>query len=605
MTKDKKYHFFWLAFLLTPLFILAFVNVSVAQSSLPQQEPTVFEFQQTVGAIDSLQQATKKFQESKYKEALQISLAVLTKATSRQDSLQIEKTSFLIGNIFKKTNNYNKALEYFIKSHDHVTGSSNIVSNTKNLLNIGFMYSKTNHPDSASVYNKHIINIKTDRREIKLIQARAFANLSAVNLEQNKLILAESNALEALHLQEKYNDKKAISHAQNNLASIYLEQKRFRDAKRELLAALSLIKNDKTKKGFAYKEVIYDNLSWTLYNLKDYRTYIYYEKSTLIRDSLRNAEIGAYLEEIEGKYNEKTIKERERLKTAVEKTKRLEAERKNIRTKGINSILIVISFSLLLGVWLIYRYLKLRQKNLRLEFKQNQLIQQTKLELIQSENREKILNATIDGKESERKMIAETLHHSVSSLLSSASMHLQASKMLLKEDTPDEIEKAQRIVNEAAEKIRNLSHSLVSSVLLKFGLHYAVQDLCDKYTNATLSFHCKCDAIKRYDAEFELKINSIIDEFLNNIIKHSKATNAEIRISDEVNRLIIVVLDDGVGFNPKKDVTDKGLGISQIETRIRKMQGEFRIKSSLNEGTYIYISVPIIPLKNKRVFSNS
>jgi signal transduction histidine kinase len=165
--------------------------------------------------------------------------------------------------------------------------------------------------------------------------------------------------------------------------------------------------------------------------------------------------------------------------------------------------------------------------------------------------------------------------------------------MLLKKGYPVEIEKAQKIVNEAADKIRNLSHSLVSSVLLKFGLGYAIQDLCDKYSNSSLNFHCDCENIGRYAQGFELKINSIIDELLNNIIKHSNASNAEIKITAKKQHLEITILDDGKGFNPNKNYNISGLGLRQIETRINKMQGVFKINSSLEEGTSIFISVPI------------
>jgi len=95
------------------------------------------------------------------------------------------------------------------------------------------------------------------------------------------------------------------------------------------------------------------------------------------------------------------------------------------------------------------------------------------------------------------------------------------------------------------------------------------------------------------------KINSIIDELLNNVIKHSKATNAEISLEYENGRLIIIVLDDGVGFNQKKDINVKGLGLNQIETRVRKMLGDFNISSSPNEGTSVYIAVPVIHLEKK------
>jgi signal transduction histidine kinase len=595
MTLDNmRKVFFWFAFLLTTPFIPIVITASVDQSiPLPPKNPTASAPQQTVGTTDSLQKAIDLINKKHPKEALKISLALLKKAKNSKDSILIEKTCFIIANIFKNTNNYEKALDYYNRSFVLAKKTNDEEHITTIEYFKGVMFSNTDELDSAVYYFKRVI--KKDVPD--LMQAKAYANLSGVQFNLNKLIQAESNALEALFLQKKFKDQFAITQAQNNLASIYIEQHRYKDAKKELLEALYLIKDDNTQKGLKHKEYIYDNLSWVLYILKDYHTYEYQEKSFHIRDSLRNAEIGVYLTEIESKFNAENIKKQEALKTSEEKAKRYRAEKDKIRTEGINNILIIISLGLILAAWLIYRYLRLRQRNMRLQYKQNQLIQQNKLEQIQNDVREKILNATLDGKESERKMIAETLHHSVSSLLSSASLHLQASKMQLKEPPPEEIDKAQIIINEAADKIRNLSHSLVSSVLLKFGLSYAIQDLCDKYSNASLNFHCKCDGIRRYDSEFELKINSIIDELLNNIIKHSKASNAEIKITQHQKDLVISVLDDGKGFNTETEINEDGLGLRQIEARIKKMKGVFKIKSSPNEGTTIFISLPV-KLKN-------
>jgi len=592
MTDKNRYTFIiWYAFLLAPLLIPVFVNGSVIQNTpFIKQNPTVIAPQQTVGTTDSLQKAQLLFQRNNHKEALKLSLDLLNLAINSNDSLLVEKTSYLIATIFRNTNNYEKALEYFKKSKNYVTDTANLTKRLSLELYMGDMFYKTNKIDSADFYLKKIIAVEADPIEIKLLQAKAYANLSAILINKGDLVNAEINVLEALYLYKKFENSSASAQALNNLASIYLQQNRYRDSKRVLFEALSLVENDNTRKGLDFKETIYDNLSWTLYKLKDYHTYIYQEKSFSIRDSLRNSEISGFLAEIEGKFNEETIKKREQLKTA-------NAIAKKEHAQGINNILIIVSLGLMLGTWLIYRYLKLRQENLQLEYTQNELIQKNKLEQLQNEAREKILNATLDGKESERKMIAETLHHSVSSLLSSASLHLQASKKLLKETPPVEIEKAQNIVNEAADKIRNLSHFLVSSVLLKFGLSYAVQDLCDKYSNAELNFHSKSDNIVRYDSDFELKINSIIDELLNNIIKHSKATNAEISLQQKKKKLKITILDDGKGFDPTQETNKDGLGLRQIEARVRKMKGVFKIASSENEGTSIYISVPIVKIK--------
>ena len=135
--------------------------------------------------------------------------------------------------------------------------------------------------------------------------------------------------------------------------------------------------------------------------------------------------------------------------------------------------------------------------------------------------------------------------------------------------------------------------------MLKFGLDFAIQDLCEKYSNAELNFYCKSNNITRYDPDFELKINSIIDELLNNVIKHSSATNAEISLQQQEKSLEITILDDGKGFDPVKDANENGLGLRQIEARVRKMEGVFRISSSENEGTSIFISVPIKVINEK------
>ena len=113
---------------------------------------------------------------------------------------------------------------------------------------------------------------------------------------------------------------------------------------------------------------------------------------------------------------------------------------------------------------------KLRQRNLSLQLSKQELVQQQKIEKVRSESQIRILNATLDGKETERKQISETLHDSVSALLSSANLHLQACKKIFNGPIPIELEKSQDIIVEASQIIRDLSHTLVSSVLLKFGL---------------------------------------------------------------------------------------------------------------------------------------
>lgn len=552
----------------------------------PKVNPTSVLPKEDVGITDSLHMAQQLFQNQEYKKSLQTSLRLLEKAQKQNDSVLINQTSNLIADIFNKTNNYEKAIHYY------KLASSNSQNNAKEKarlnLKIGSKYYQLQQIDSAIHYFEKLIKGGSNQNTIQEYKAKAYTNLSGIYLEKVNFVKAEYYAMQSIKIHEQQKNYYSAAVALNNLGSTYLQKGEYQNAKNTLLKAIANLNKlpDSYEKSNT-KEAVYDNLSEVLYYLKDYKAYSYQLESYTIRDSLRNIELSGILSEIEGKYNAENIKKQEQIKVAEEQSKRKHAQ-------DVNVILALILISVGVGVWFWYRYHKLRQEKFRLEVKQSQLMQQNELERIQNETRDKILNAAIDGKESERKMIAETLHHSVSSLLSSANLHLQAIKMQMKGTVqPLEMEKAQKIINEASEKIRNLSHSLVSSVLLKFGLSYSIQDLCDKYTNQTLSFHFKSEGIRRYDQDFELKINSIIDELLNNIIKHSKATQAHITMISQNHHIEIQVQDNGKGFDTTIKQEKAGLGLSQIEARIKKLKGEFSLSSQMGTGTQITIKVPI------------
>ncbi len=570
----------WFAFLLTPLFTLVFINELVAQNS-PSATSSISSPKRTLQVTDSLTKANLLFQNEKYEQALTIALEIHNNATKTQDTLILKNTKLLIAEIFRKTKNYKQALYYFT-NYLNLSQDIDLVQENRIKIKVASLLYRTQEVDSAVFLLEHITQIRDTTKEIALIKAKAFSNLSGFFTLQDKLLKAEIYANSSLEIHEKYKDSTHIAGSLNNLASVFMEQKRYRDAKRELLDALTYIKNDNSLNAIETKENIYNNLAYIMYMLKDYRAYIYAEKGFDIKDSLTNAEIKTVLTKIEREFNAENERKQGLLNTARERAEKEKETHKRIKATNLRNIFIVLSISLLIGIWLLFRYFKLVQKN--------------KLEQLNSEAREKVLNATLDGKETERRMIANTLHDSVSTLLSSANLHLQAAKFQLKE-VPEEIQKAQIIVNEAAEKIRNLSHSLVSTVLLKFGLSYAIQELAEKYSNSFLTIKCISDSLCRFSSDFELKINSIIDELLNNIIKHSEASIASIKMAHENNSLVIEIKDNGKGFNPEKSYGKTGLGLSQIEARIKKMNGVFRITSKIKKGTHIYISIPVSCLK--------
>lgn len=532
--------------------------------------------------------AKNLLENNKYSKSLDLLFSLLPN-NNLESSIKI---NFLIGNIYDQTSTYAKSITHYrrslnlnntYKNIDNAPESEELVeSRLKTLLYLSAAYIREKKIDSATHFLEKLIKYKSINKKTSHYLADAHSNLSGIYLKYKKdYSLAEKYILKSIGIYTKaegFTKNLKLSNNYGNLASIYAEKKDFFKAKKYYLKALNLTKSHNTPEALERKEILYDNLAWTLYNLKDYKAFEYLDKSVEIREKSKEDALKKELKKIELLHNIDLIKK-------DEESKRLELRRKNW-------IIAIIGFVISLVFFFLANMYKLQQRNLGLKLSKKELEQQKELNELKSESQIKIINATIDGKESERKQIAETLHDNVSALLSSANLHLQATKKQFKGELPIELQKTQQIILEASQQIRDLSHNLVSSVLLKFGLAYAVKDIAQKYSNSDIKIHLANGHINRYTQDIEIKIFNIIQELINNVLKHSKAKNTYIVLEEVNNILSIVVKDDGVGFN--NDKTKSGIGLNQIQARIEVMEGQFNLESTKQKGTKISIILPII-----------
>lgn len=527
----------------------------------------------------------KKYTEKKYVEVLNETLDFSNQVVNK-DSLTL--VYVLIADIYDKTNNHSKAIDYYKKTILLYEGLNDNNSNqfkvsdlyAKILLRIGSSFQRISEKDSAKYYYFKLENLPSINNDLLNYKAVSFSNLSGIFERDSLYDKAKEYAEKAITIHKERKDKTGEASAINNLANIYLSLKDYEKAKQLYLEGVALIKNDNSANAVRFKASLYYNLAWAMRNLKEYEAYDYQELSYEIEDDIRDKEVKRMVEEVTAKFNVDAVKKQE--------------ENKRLRAKKTFWIIGISAFILILSLLYWLNFYKLKQKNLGLKLTQTQLIQSQKIERLKSESQTRILNATIDGKESERKQIAETLHDSVSALLSSAKLHLQATKGQFNGKTPIEIEKTSEIITEASQKIRDLSHTLVSSVLLKFGLEFAIKDMAKKYSNSQIEFDVDITNVRRYHQNFEIKMYNIVQEFLNNILKHSKASKATITLKEEEDKLHLEIVDNGVGFDKTKISQKDGLGINQIDARIKVMNGYFFIDSSKNNGTKIIVELPII-----------
>lgn len=265
-------------------------------------------------------------------------------------------------------------------------------------------------------------------------------------------------------------------------------------------------------------------------------------------------------------------------KTSVSESAKIE----QLRNKKVVSLSIVLIIILCFLFYFVYQNNKLKQKIKRKDTKQKILLN--------------VINEGIDSQETEQKKIASFLHDNINSLLSSAGLHLKVftAKSNIQSE---EIQKAKAILEQAHDLLRDMSHELVPTLLVRFGLIYALEDLCERNSNSSITFKFSnsVSTDTRYSEKFETKLYFIVSELINNIIKHSDAKKAQISIHENHNQLIIIIHDNGKGFDAEKLNEIEGFGLNRIRVRIKKLKGTFSIISRANEntGTSIKIKVPI------------
>lgn len=220
------------------------------------------------------------------------------------------------------------------------------------------------------------------------------------------------------------------------------------------------------------------------------------------------------------------------------------------------------------------------------------IAQQTLLE--QRLNRQKqVTEATIQAQEKERTHLGKELHDNINQILTTTRLYIDMAKA---EDDIRELllNRSLENISKAIEEIRKLSKSLVPPSLGDIGLKEAIAEMISGLTvTKTLQITLKTTDFKEslLNDEMKLMIFRMVQEQLNNIIKHAKAACAEVNLSIAGNKLELIVTDDGVGFDSKKKT--KGIGLSNIASRAEMYHGSMKILSAPGKGCSLCVRIPL------------
>ncbi|WP_396178265.1 ATP-binding protein [Flavobacterium sp.] len=432
--------------------------------------------------------------------------------------------------------------------------------------------------ESLSLFKKSIYYSEKSKSDKQL--QNLYSNLAVL---YNEMLQKPDSAIYYIHKSlvygRKLNDNSKICISLVNKASCYYYKADYNQALKLLDEALAipLTVNSKNTKSF-----IYEFKAMNYKELGDFKkAFENLEKYNEEQQELNFAQQEINISEFNIKYE----------------TKEKEIENLNLKAKIQRSQIItyttlgLLAVALLMSV-LIYKNISKKKKIAE----QSQLIQKQQLEKTLKDRELQDIDLILKSQEVERQQIANELHDNLGSLLATLKLNFQNLSRSQKVEDQTLFDKTDALLEETYQKVRNISHLKNMGVVGNDGLLPAVKKMAEKMTVIN---RLKINVIpfgltQRLSNTTEVTLFRIIQELCTNIIKHSKADEVNIYLTQHNQELMnIIIEDNGVGFDYKTVGNKDGIGLKSIEKKVEQMGGSFTVDSVISKGTTIIIELAI------------
>ena len=457
--------------------------------------------------------------------------------------------------------NYDKAMALFKQLNDSAS-----ISMIWNESGVVFEYQK-NYKEALLRYNKSLQMARL--MQDKLGESYALNFIAGVQTIQKDYVSAEQNLLACIEIRKAIKDTFALALAYTDLGVTYLQAGQY-----EKSIAL-LLQSNQYADLTHYADLKLNNLVHLASAEKakgNFRQALaYQELGGVLKDSLYNISKVKQINELEAKY-QTARKDQEISLQKFEITKR------NYWLIGTGILLALAS---MLGYSYYRRFRLKKEKQL-----QDEIIKQQDLST----------KAILQAEENERERIARELHDGVGQMMSAAKMNLSAFESDLKMEDGKQKTAYDRIVNlvdESCREVRAVSHQMMPNALLKKGLASAIREFTDKIDYRILKVDLYSEGLnERIDTNTETVLYRVVQECVNNVIKHSGANHLDISLIKDHDGISVTIEDNGKGFNTTEKENAEGIGLKNIRTRITYLKGTVDFDSTPGKGTLVAIHVP-------------
>jgi two-component system NarL family sensor kinase len=541
---------------------------------------------------------------------------VISLAQKNNDKLSEGRAYNAIGISFNRQSNYKEALKYLLKAAKIFEEINENKRSAMLYANIAAVFAEINETEKGAAYGKKAIEFAIKSKDPEAL-ARSYYNMGAAfaMADDKKSIEYYKKGLPyALKTQNPSMIQQGYYNIANGYYQIGLAKKRmppeataYADTSYHWAEKtgnpLNLFFGSNISAQIAINNKQFDKadiyLKTTGESLKSvgshFRNRIYYSTLAL----LRNAQ-GKYKEAYEFRLkqdaykdsvlNEERLEELKDLEAKYEtdkKEKQLKIQEVELKQKTTNNILLIGG---IIALSLVSLLVFLNYKN-RIKLKNKEII------TLQKEKQLTATESIIKGQEEERSRLAKDLHDGLGGILSSLKYSLTSmtGNFIVSEHSGQLFAKALETLETAISEMRRVAHSMMPEALLKFGLKDAIQNFCEGINqHGKLQINFQAYGLEnRLEQSVEITIFRIVQELLNNAMKHSEATKVLVQLTKTNETLVLTVEDNGKGFDQKLLEQNKGAGISNIESRVSYLNGQIEIDSQMAVGTSIIIEIPI------------
>ena len=431
--------------------------------------------------------------------------------------------------------------------------------------------------DSALFYyNLAYNNFMASSKDLDYI-AEILTNKGIVYTEKGNFALAKENFDQAEAMLQQLGKDADYFHYYLNKADWFMQQD-------NPLKGLEYLKKAQLEGAFNNydKNFLYESLAKTYASLNQTDSAYHYQSAAYsVRDSI---------------YNESKRKEFIKFQAQRYKNKLVQqaaiTQQKNAR---VQQLLITVASLGIIALLLGFAFIQRRKAFQLISRQRETLHQQAVDELIQASEL-KFLNASIEGGEMAKENISREIHDRLGSAMVTLSWQYDAVLEEIPADAPhhQQMTRLNAALKNLYQDIRHIAHQLGSGVLERVGLVPVLEELCqDIAADKKLSVDFSCFGLNERLSFFqEINILRIVQELVGNTLKYADARQLSVQINRIGNDLNIMVEDNGKGFDPA-NIRSRGLGMTNVENRIRTLNGTIQVESQPDTGTSVILNIPI------------